>query len=93
MDEIQIGKVGVSVLMMGILAFIYKMCKSADGTECISDRGKQAIALGVGFILSYIAMFYQGIAPTFKNGVDFGVTGLVLGLNAIGIWELVKPKK
>lgn len=93
MDEIQIGKVGVSVLMMGILALVYKFCKRDDGTECVSNRLKQLIAILLGFALGYVAMFYQGIAPTFKNVVDFGVTGLILGLNAIGIWEVVKPQK
>lgn len=93
MDELQIGKVGVSVLMMGSLAFIYKMCKNDDGTECVSNRQKQGIAILLGFLLAYIAMFYQGLPASFKNIVDFGVAGLVLGLNSIGIWELVKRQK
>ena len=93
MDEIQIGKVGISVLMTGILALVYKWCRRADGTECITDRGKQMIAILVGLILAYIAMFYVGTQPTFKTLVDYGVTGLVLGLQAIGVWEVIKVNK
>ena len=91
-DQIQIGKVGISVLMTAVLAFIYRFCQRDDGTECFSNRGKQLIAVALGMVLAYVAMFYVGEKATFKNIVDFFVTGLVLGLQAIGIWEVYNPK-
>ena len=93
MDELQLGKVGVSVIMMGALALVYKLCTRDDGTECFSNRMKQGIAVLLGFVLAYIAMFYKGYTVNVVNVVDFGVQGLTLGLNAIGIWEVVKKDK
>ncbi len=85
--EINFGQYALPVVLTVFLAIIYKIAGNPDGTSTIPDRAKPIIAICLGIGLGIVGMFYQAIAPSFKNIVDHILYGLMAGAAAVGLWE------
>ena len=83
MDEVQLGQYSIPVLLTVVLMFIYNYI----GEEKISKRQRPLIAIGLGIILSLIALKYKGLGFTFVNVVDYFIYGLLQGASAVGLFE------
>jgi multisubunit Na+/H+ antiporter MnhB subunit len=83
MEEVQLGQYGIPALLTVILMVVYNYL----GTEKIGKRGKPLIAMGLGIILSLIALKYKGLPFTFINVVDYFLYGLLQGAGAVGLYE------
>jgi len=93
MEDIQFGSMAASAILMGILALIYKVATRDDGTNCIPNRFKPLLAVGLGIVLSIVGMYYNELIPTFKNVVNHVLVGLNIGLSAVGLWEVYKENR
>jgi len=82
-QELQIGSVGVSVVLSIILRMVY-------GTWEIDNRWKPWISVGFGMILALVAMWVASAILDSKAIVSFLVQGFMTGSTATGIYELTK---
>ena len=85
--EVNFGQYALPIILTVFLSIIYKIAGNPDGTSAIPDKAKPVIAICLGMALGIVGMFYQGVAPVFKNIVDFTLYGLMTGAAAVGLWE------
>lgn len=83
MEEVQLGQYGVPALLMIILMVIYNYI----GEDKISNRVRPLIAIGLGIILSLVALGYKGLGFSFINVVDYFFYGLLQGASVVGLYE------
>jgi len=82
MEEVQLGQYGVPVLLTIILMIIYNFAG-----EKIPKRVRPLLAIGLGIVLSLVAIGYKGIDFTFINVVDHVLYGLIMGSSVVGLYE------
>jgi uncharacterized membrane-anchored protein len=87
MGEIQIGQIGLSVLITVLMGIIYKFFENPDGSSSIADKWKTLIVIVVGMGLSVVAMIYNATAWTAQNIISYLVNGFMSGCAAIGLWK------
>jgi len=87
MEEIQIGQIGLSVLITVIMGIIYKFFENPDGSSSIADKWKTLMVIVVGIGLAMVAMVYNAIAWTAQNTISYLVNGFMAGCAAIGLWK------
>ena len=88
MQEISFGQYALPVILMVVLAFVYKIAgQEGDQPGYISNRAKPLIAIAVGIGLGIVGMYYKGIAPSFKAVVDYVLYGFMTGCSTVGLWE------
>jgi len=90
MNEIQIGRYTLPVILMVILALVYKPFDKPDGTSKIPDWGKIYIAVAVGIGLGILALFMAGVPATLINIVGYILDGFYIGAGAVGIFNMAK---
>jgi len=84
-ETINLGKYSLPVILMLLLALIFK-------NTSIKDSIKPFIAIGCGIVLGIIALFYsEPDVITFPIVVEFILAGAVAGLSATGAYETIKP--
>ena len=84
-QELQIGSVAVSVVLSIILRMVY-------GTWEVGPRWKPWIAVGLGMILAFVAMWVASAVLDSKAIVSFLVQGFMTGSTATGLYELTKSR-
>ena len=82
-NELQIGSVGISIVLTILLRMIY-------GTFNVPKKYKPWIAVIIGVVLSLIAFYTTGSAPTFAALVTYMVQGFMVGATAVGLYEMTK---
>ena len=85
--EISLGQYAIPVLLMVILAIIYKFYEGPEGTSTLSAKGKCLAAILVGVALGLVALFYKGEPVTAQKIIDYALYGLMTGAAAVGLWE------
>lgn len=85
-EELQIGSVGVSVVLSILLRMIY-------GTWNVSTKVKPWIATGIGILIAIVVMFSTLEVYPLKVIVSFIVQGLMTGATATGFYEMTRVKE
>lgn len=88
MQELQIGSIGVSVILSILLRMLY-------GTWDVSSRAKPWISVGLGLALAVVVMLTTLPAAqcSFKIIVSYLVQGFMVGATATGLYEMTKGTK
>jgi len=81
--EITFGGYAMPLILSLILSFAYKVAGAK-----IDDRFKAVIAVVAGLALGNLAIAYKGLQWTVPVVVDHSVYGFIVGLSAIGLYEL-----
>jgi hypothetical protein len=85
-QELQIGSVGVSVILSILLRMLY-------GTWEINNRAKPWIAVGLGVGLAVVVMLATCPTCSLMTVLTYVVQGFMLGASATGIYEMTKSGK
>jgi hypothetical protein len=85
-DDLQIGSVGVSIILSILLRMVY-------GTVDIGSRAKPWISTGLGIGLAVVVMLTTASAYDLKTVVGFVVQGFMIGATATGLYEMTKSSK
>ena len=88
MQELQIGSIGVSVVLSILLRMLY-------GTWDVGNRIKPWIAVGLGLALAIVVMLTTLPAAqcNLKILVSYLVQGFMTGATATGLYEMTKASK
>jgi hypothetical protein len=85
-EELQIGSVGVSVILSILLRMLY-------GTVEIGNRAKPWISVGLGISLAIVVMLMTSSVNDFKTVASYCVQGFMVGATATGLYEMTKSSK
>ncbi|MFA5132954.1 MAG: hypothetical protein WC444_06535 [Candidatus Paceibacterota bacterium] len=85
LEELQIGSIGISVLLSIVLRMIY-------GTWEVSSKAKPWIAVGIGMGLSLVALYITPTGTSPQTVVLFLVQGFMTGATATGLYEMTRTK-
>ena len=88
MQELQLGSIGISVLLTILLRMVY-------GTWEVGNRAKPWIAVGCGLVLAVAAMLTTLPADKCSISVvaSYLVQGFMTGATATGLYEMTKSAK
>ena len=84
--DLQIGSVGVSVVLSILLRMLY-------GTWDVGNRAKPWIAVGCGMGLSLVALYVAPSGTSAATVVGFLVQGFMTGATAVGLYEMTQRAK
>ena len=82
MQEVQLGQYGIPVLITIFLMVVYNFAG-----DKIPKRARPLIAIGLGVILSLLAIGYSELDYTFVNIIDYVFYGIMMGASASGLYE------
>ena len=85
LEELQIGSIGISVLLSIVLRMIY-------GTWEVSSKAKPWIAVAIGMCLSMVALYIAPSGTSPQTVVTFLVQGFMVGATATGLYEMTRTK-
>lgn len=85
LEELQLGSIGISVLLSIVLRMVY-------GTWEVSSKAKPWIAVGVGMALSMVALYVTPSGTSAQTVVAFLVQGFMTGATATGLYEMTRTK-
>ncbi len=87
MQEITFGTYGLSVILTGVMAFVFMVCKKEDGSSSLSDKWKNLVIILIGFSLGLLSIWYLGKAADIKNVVNGLLDGFFTAMSAVGLWK------
>lgn len=92
MQDVQLGQYGIPVLITIFLMVVYNFAG-----ERIPKRARPLISIGLGIVLSLLAIGYSELDYTFVNIIDYILYGVMMGASASGLYSgqkaLRKTKK
>jgi len=78
------------IALATFLSIFYSLFNQSDGTNILSDRFKNAVALVLGMGFGILVMLQKGLPVTVPNFVGWAVFGLLEGAAAVGLYKSVK---
>jgi|PlaIllAssembly_1097288.scaffolds.fasta_scaffold02314_9 hypothetical protein len=93
--EDSVLKIGVYILpfpvaLSTVLGIFFSLFNKSDGSNEISSRVKNGIALLLGVAFGYFLMMDKGLPVTFENLFGYGIYGLIEGAAAVGLYKSAK---
>jgi hypothetical protein len=85
--EIMFGTYGLSVILTGVMALVFMLCKKEDGTNCVSDKWKNLIVILVGIGLGLLSVWFLGNPASIQNVVNGLIEGFFTSMSAVGLWK------
>ena len=85
--ELSFGQYGLSVILTGVMAFVFMLCKKEDGSSCVSDKWKNLIVILVGLGLGLLSIWYFAKPANVVNIVSGLLDGFFTSMSAVGLWK------